>query len=84
MSIGAYKAVKARRALLSLSHTGNTKPRGAGDRFGDYLCVDFANLPCATGLNDFINTKFTRHITKMFKSMDQISRLNRLRLPKYI
>ena len=29
-------------------------------KFGDYLCVDCANLPYTGGCNQFTNTKFTR------------------------
>ena len=41
---------------------------GAGDWFGDYLCVNWANLPCLSGRNQFTNTKFPRPITKISKS----------------
>ena len=41
---------------------------GAGDRFCDYLCLDFANLPCPSGHNQRIQTKFTRPITNISKS----------------
>ena len=36
--------------------------RGAGDRFGDYLCVDCANLPHVVDSvhYQFTHTKFTR------------------------
>ena len=40
------------------------------DRFGDYVCVDWVNLPCVSGQNQFINTKFTRPINKMSKTSD--------------
>ena len=40
----------------------------AGYRFGDYLCVACANLPCVSGHNNFTNTQFTRHITNILKS----------------
>ena len=39
----------------------------AGDRFGDYISVDCANLPCVSGRNPFANTKFTRPMTKISK-----------------
>ena len=42
---------------------------GAGDSFGDFLCVDCASLPCVSGHNQFINTKFTRPIAKFSKSI---------------
>ena len=41
---------------------------GAGDRFGVYLCVDFANLPCLTIHKQFTNTKFTTHVANISKS----------------
>ena len=41
---------------------------GAGDRFGDYLCVDGRNLSCVNGQNPFTNSKFTGPITKMSRS----------------
>ena len=41
---------------------------GAGDKFGDYLCVDCANLPCVRGNNQVTNTTFTRPVTKISKS----------------
>ena len=41
---------------------------GSGDRFGDYLCVDCANLPRAIGRNKFTSTKFTKPTTKISKS----------------
>ena len=41
---------------------------GAGDRFGDYLCVHCADSHYISGSNQFINPKFTRPITKVAKS----------------
>ena len=38
---------------------------GARGKFGDYLCVHCANLPCVSGHNQFTNTKLTRPITKI-------------------
>ena len=46
-----------------------TELGGAGDRFGDNLCVDCANLSCVSGHNQFTNTKFTRRVTKISKSI---------------
>ena len=40
-----------------------------GDRFGDHLCVHCANLPCVSGCYQFTNTKFTRPITEISKSI---------------
>ena len=37
---------------------------GCGDRFGDYFCVDCANLPCVTNTD----TKFAKPYTKVSKS----------------
>jgi len=45
---------------------------GAGDRFGDYLCVDCANLPDAGGHDQFTNTKFTRPKAQISESSDGI------------
>ena len=45
-----------------------TKFRGAGDRFGDYLCVDCVILPCISGCNHFMNKKFIRLNTNILKS----------------
>ena len=45
-----------------------SKLGGAGDGFGDDLCVDYANLPCASGRNQFTNTKFTRPNAQISKS----------------
>ena len=39
-----------------------------GDRFGDNLCLDCANLLHVRGKNQFTNTKFTRPNTKISKS----------------
>ena len=44
-----------------------SKLGGAGDRFGDRLCVDCANLPSVNGRNWLQNAKFTRPITKITK-----------------
>ena len=41
-------------AFYSISKLG-----GAGDRFGDYLCVNRVNLLCISGCKRFTNTKFT-------------------------
>ena len=35
----------------------STKLGGAGDRFGDYLCVDCTNLPFVSGRNQLTNLK---------------------------
>ena len=43
---------------------------GAGDRFGDYLCLDCPNLLCVSGHDQFTNTKFTRPISQISKSND--------------
>ena len=51
-----------------------SKHGGAGGRFGDYLFVDCANLPCISGRNQFINTKFTKHNTKISKSRNERER----------
>ena len=48
---------------------------GAGDKFGDYLCVDCANLPCVRGNNQLTNTTFTTHITKISSSSIQNSKI---------
>ena len=45
-----------------------TKIGEAGDRFSEYLCVDYANLPCTSGHNQFTNTTFTRPFTQISKS----------------
>ena len=42
----------------------------AGDRFGDCLCMDYANLPYVSGRNQFTNTKFTRPYNQVLKSND--------------
>ena len=42
-----------------------TKLGKAGDRFGDYSCVDCANF--LSGHNQFINTNITRPITIISK-----------------
>ena len=44
------------------------KLEGAGGRFGDYLCVDCANLPYVGGHNKCTNTKFTRPCSRILKS----------------
>ena len=43
---------------------------GAGDLFGECLCVDCANLPYASRHNQFTNTKFDR-------PYDQISKFSK-------
>ena len=50
--------------------SGIIKRYGAGFMFGDYSCLDSDNLSisCPSGRNQFVNTKFTRHITKMSRS----------------
>ena len=40
---------------------------GSGDRFGDFLCVDRANLSCVSGQNQFTHTKFSRPVTQFSK-----------------
>ena len=66
MSYNTAAAHNATHSLLE-RHRGRwtskwlvTKLGGAGDRFGDYICVDCANLPYAGGCNQFTDTKFTR------------------------
>ena len=46
-----------------------SKLEGASGRFGDYLCMVGANLPGVSGHNQCVNTKFTRPITKISKSV---------------
>ena len=41
---------------------------GAGDWFGDYLCVDQTKFPFVSAQNQFPNTHFTRPLTK-FRSL---------------
>ena len=48
-----------------------SKLGGAGDRFGDYFCVDCAKLPSVGGHYPFKNTTFTIPITNMSKSTDK-------------
>ena len=43
---------------------------GAADRFCDYLCVDYVNLPRISKHNHFKNTKLTKKNTKMLKSSE--------------
>jgi len=43
---------------------------GDANRFGDYLCVNCANVPCICGHNQFTNTKPTRPITQTSKSTE--------------
>ena len=40
----------------------------AGNRFGNYLCVDCANVACPSGRNPFIKAEFTGPMTKTFES----------------
>ena len=49
----------------------------AGDRFGDCLCVDCANLFCINGCNHFTNKKFTMPSTyyQNFESSYVLTRL---------
>ena len=47
-----------------------TKLGGADDRFGNHLCVYWANLTCLSGCNQLANTKFTTPVTKISKSND--------------
>lgn len=46
-----------------------TKLAVAGDRFGDESCVDCANLPHVSGRYPLTNTKSTRPMTKISKSI---------------
>ena len=55
-------------AVAAGTHSLIDKPGWAGDRFGDELCGDYANLPCASRCNQVSNTKFARHIAKISKS----------------
>ena len=41
------------------------KHGGTGGRFGDYLCVDCAHLPCVSGRNQFTKKVFTRPGSKI-------------------
>ena len=61
---------------MPMTHNTFTKRGGAGDRFGDYLSVDCANLPCVSGHNQFTNTKLTRPITKISKSSRSIENVS--------
>ena len=48
--------------------TAPIKHGRAVGRFGDYLCVDCANLPYVGGHNQFKNSNFARPNTKIPKS----------------
>ena len=52
-----------------LRYVVKTKLGGAGDRFGENLCVDCASLPYVGGNNQFINKEFTRPSPQISKSM---------------
>ena len=49
------------------------KVGGAGDRFGDYLCVNCDNSRCLNGGNQFAKQKFTTLVAKMSKSIFPLS-----------
>ena len=53
------------------------------DRFGDYACMDCANLLCASGRNKFTNIKYTQPITHILKST-HLAHLVHLRLPELV
>ena len=53
---------------------------GAGDRFGDYLGVDCANLICISGNKHLTNTTFTRPIPKISKSSHHCLPRHRVRV----
>ena len=57
---------------------GGSKFEGAGDKFGDYLCVDCANLPCKSGHNQLTKAKVTRPITRISKSRRELGERGRL------
>ena len=57
----------AQTVLLVGSAAIGTRLRAAIDRFGDYLCLNCANLHCASGHTQFTKTKFTGSIPKISK-----------------
>ena len=52
-----------------------TKLGAAVNMFGDYVCVNYANILCPSGYNQSIYTKFTRPIGKMSKATPHSSRI---------
>ena len=51
--------------------TEESKLGGAGDNFGDCLCVDCADLLCISGHNQFINKNITRPNIQILKSRNK-------------
>ena len=58
---------------LAAKSLSTRKLGGAGDRFGDHLAVSCANVPSLSECNQFTDTKFTRPVTKISKSIHEPS-----------